>query len=59
MPPEQKEKSREEIVQNTGWGFLVRGTTFPAPLITQEKPPQLPSDSSKVNAPASPTEPTK
>jgi len=27
MPPEQVKKAPEEIVLNTGWGFLVSGST--------------------------------
>jgi hypothetical protein len=55
MPPEQKEKTREEIVQDTGWGFLVRGTNFSPPPKTQEKPALPSPDSSQDKTPVSPT----
>jgi hypothetical protein len=38
MLPEQKEKTREEIVRGTGWGFLVAKSSEQPKINSDQKP---------------------
>lgn len=53
MPPEKAEKTREEIVRDTGWGVLIPGPTKPTEVKSDQqytvKP--LPSDTPPPSPP--------